>query len=303
MTSKQLRFDGRVAVVTGAGRGLGRAYAELLARRGAAVVVNDLGVATKSGGAPSTAPANEVVEGLRTEGHRAVANFSDISDPASGPEIVETAIQEFGRIDILINNAGVIVFDPIEQLTTERFAQDLAVQLVGSFNLTRAAWPHLRQQRYGRIVMTASTSAFGQENAASYGAAKAGMLGLTAALALEGARDGIQVNAIAPSAATRMAASHVPTVASNTASPDLAAQAVGWLVHEQCTLNGETLHAGNGRVSRIFLGETHGYFDPNLTVETVAANEDAVRDRSEYVVPTSVFEAITYHRGIAPQET
>jgi NAD(P)-dependent dehydrogenase (short-subunit alcohol dehydrogenase family) len=286
--------------VTGAGRGLGRAYAELLASRGAAVVVNDLGVATKSGGAPSPAPADEVVESLRAQGHRAIANYSDIGDPASGSEIVDAAMREFGRVDIVLNNAGTVEFHPIEELSAERFLGDLSVHLAGSFHLTRAAWPHLKKQSYGRVLMTASTSVFGQDNAASYGAAKAGILGLTASLALEGAPHGILVNAVAPSAATRMAVSPKASVASNTARPELAAEAAGWLLHEGCTWNGQVFHAGNGRLSRIFLGETRGYVDPELTIESVAENEKLVTDEATYIVPASVYEAISYHRELTP---
>jgi NAD(P)-dependent dehydrogenase (short-subunit alcohol dehydrogenase family) len=238
---------------------------------------------------------------LRAEGHRAVANFSDITDPGSGTEIIEAAIREYGRVDIVINNAGVIAFDSIEHVTTAQFATDIGVHLIGAYNVTRAAWPYMREQGYGRVVMTSSTSIFGQDNSASYCAGKAGIIGLTAGLATEGEPVGILVNAVAPSAGTRMAASPVSTVASNTARPELAAQAVGWLAHETCRQNGRLFHAGNGRVSRIFLGETHGFVAPDLTVESVAAHEYAINDQSEYITPESVFDAITYHRGMTPQ--
>ena len=298
MSGAHHRFDGRVAVVTGAGRGLGRAYAELLATRGAAVVVNDLGVAASSGGEASAAPAEETVAHLVARGHRAVASFADVSDAAQAEGIVDAALEAFGRIDIVINNAGTLVNGSLEQQDLTTFSRDLGIHLGGAFNVTRAAWPHLRKQGYGRVVLTCSTSLFGQEHSVSYCTAKGGLLGMTRALAVEGAPHGILVNAIAPSATTRMTADPLRGVEQSVAPPELVAPAVAWLAHEECRRNGELLHAGSGRVSRIFLGETRGLFDPALTIEQVADGERTVDDATGYVVPTDVFEATGYHRSV-----
>jgi NAD(P)-dependent dehydrogenase (short-subunit alcohol dehydrogenase family) len=247
MNSQERRLHGRVAVVIGAGRGLGRAYAELLAARGAAVVVNDLGVASSVGGEASSRPANDVVDYQPATGGRAVANFGDVSDPGSAAGIIEAAVGEFGRIDIVINNAGTLVLDPIEKFDAQRFGREL----------TRGACPRLRGQGYGRVIMTSSTSIFGQENTVAYCTAKDGLVGMTKALALEGSAHGIRVNALAPSAFTRMNAGPLPektisasaelvaqAVGTTGAPPEFVAQAVAWLVHEDCTLTGDPAHQG-----------------------------------------------------------
>jgi len=197
-------FDGRVAVVTGAGRGLGRSYARLLAERGASVVVNDLGGSIEGDGADA-GPAQSVVEEIVAAGGRAVADTHDVSTQAGGEAIIDAAIEHFGRIDIVVNNAGIIRWAGLPEVDLANLEAHLAVHLVGSFNTTRAAWPHFVEQGYGRVVLTTSSGLFGFDNNLSYAAAKAGVVGLARSAKLAGEPHGIKVNLIAPAAQTRMA--------------------------------------------------------------------------------------------------
>lgn len=284
----QLRFDGRVAVVTGAGRGIGRAHARLLAARGASVVVNDLGSSIEGDGVDE-GPAAALVAEIVDAGGAAVADTSDVSTSGGAQALVDTAVERFGRIDIVVNNAGIIRWAGMPEVDEENLERHLAVHVGGSFNTTRAAWPHLVAQGYGRIVMTGSAGMFGLPANTSYATAKAGVVGLTRSLALTGARHGIKVNVVAPAAMTRMAGPGAdeddPTM-----SPDLVAPMVAFLAHESCPVNGEVYAAGAGRFARIFIAQTQGYVHDGSapSVEDVAQQWAAINDESGYTVPADL---------------
>ncbi len=281
------RFDGRVAVVTGAGRGIGRAYALALAERGASVVVNDLGAAADGTGADD-GPAAQVAGEITGAGGTAVADTSDIGTGSGAAAAVGTALEAFGRIDLLVNNAGIIAWAGLPEADEENLTRHLAVHTVGSFNTTRAAWPHLVAQGYGRIVMTTSSGVFGLANNTAYATAKAAVIGLTRSLAVAGGPHGIKVNAIAPAAVTRMAGggrSAPPML------PELVAPLAAYLAHEDCPVSGEVYLAGAGRFARLFLATTPGYVCPGpATVEDVAAHWAAINDEAGYSVPADLMD-------------
>ena len=287
----ELRFDGRVAVVTGAGRGIGRAYARLLAQRGAAVVVNDLGSSIEGAGADE-GPAAEVVAAITAAGGTAVADGHDVSDPIAAQALIAGAVEHFGRIDILVNNAGIIRWARFPEVDDDNLAGHLAVHVTGSFNTARAAWPHLADQGYGRIVMTTSAGFFGLSGNTSYATAKGGVIGLTRSLATAGAKRGIAVNLIAPAAMTRMAGAGADAD-SPEMSPDLVAPMVAYLAHEDCPVSGEIYAAGAGRFARIFIASTPGYvydgppYRPP-TPEDVAEHWAAINDPSGYTIPAGL---------------
>lgn len=278
--SQFLSFDGRVAIVTGAGGGLGRSHALELARRGALVVVNDLGTRV-DGSEPSSVAADAVVAEIRAGGGEAVANYDSVSTPEGGAAIVDTAVSTFGGLDIVVNNAGILGDAAFKNMTPERVDAVLDVHLRGAFHVLMPAWPVMREQHYGRIVNTTSGSGlFGNFGQANYGAAKAGLLGLTRVLAIEGARDDILVNAIAPIAHTRMTAAQIDQAM----GPELVSPVVAYLAHEECRVSGHVYSVGGGRVSRVFLGMTTGITDPALSAERVAAAIDVIDDAAEFVV-------------------
>jgi NAD(P)-dependent dehydrogenase (short-subunit alcohol dehydrogenase family) len=289
----ELSFEGRVAVVTGAGRGIGRAYALLLASRGASVVVNDLG-GSLDGVGEDAGVASEVANEIVGTGGAAIADASDVSTPEGGGSLIAAAVERFGRLDILVNNAGIIRWAGLPEADAENLASHLAVHVQGSFNTTRAAWPHLVDQGYGRIVMTTSSGLFGLPKNLSYATAKGGVIGLARSLATAGAAHGIKVNLIAPGAVTRMAgqaAQTGPTAeASPWMSPDLVAPMVAFLAHEDCPASGEIYAAGFGRFSRIFIASTEGYVHPTPepTIEDVARHWATINDETGYVVPTDL---------------
>jgi NAD(P)-dependent dehydrogenase (short-subunit alcohol dehydrogenase family) len=285
-----LGFEGRVAVVTGAGRGIGRAHARLLAERGAQVVVNDLG-GSMDGVGEDAGPAAAVVAEIVADGGSAVADTSDVANPAGGRELIDTALDRFGRIDIVVNNAGIIRWAGLPEVDAANIESHLAVHLLGSFNTVRAAWPHLVEQGYGRIVNTTSSGMFGLPNNTGYAAAKAGVVGLTRSLAVAGATHGIRSNVVAPAAFTRMAgaADEDSPMATHMAS-ELVAPIVAFLAHEDCPVNGEVYAAGAGRFARIFIAQAPGFVASSdaPTIEDVAAHWDEINDETGYTVPADL---------------
>jgi NAD(P)-dependent dehydrogenase (short-subunit alcohol dehydrogenase family) len=290
-----LRFDGRVAVVTGAGRGIGRAYVRLLAERGARVVVNDLG-GSASGEGADAGPADSVVREIRASGGEAAADTNDVSTPEGGASLVETAIDRFGRIDVLIANAGIIRWGALPEVELGDFQRHLAVHLLGAFNTLRPAWPHFAGQRYGRVVLTASSGVFGRADNLSYAAAKAGVIGLARSARLAGEPHGIKVNVIAPAAQTRMgggesAGDEAVAVPGRPHLPsDAVAPMAAFLAHESCPVSGEIYTAGAGRFARLFIASTEGYVhrDGPAAIEDVAANWNAINDEAGYFVPADL---------------
>ena len=275
-----MRFDGRVAIVTGAGGGLGRAHALAFARRGAKVVVNDLGAALDGTGGASAA-AEQVVEEIRAAGGEAIANGASVADRAGAKRLVADAIAAFGRVDILVNNAGILRDRTFAKMSLDDFAAVLDVHLMGAVYCTHAAWPHMREQGYGRVVFTTSSSGlygnFGQSN---YGTAKMGLVGLMNVLRLEGARDGIHVNAVAPIATTRMTEALFPEQIRDLFAPELVTPAVLFLAHEKAP-NGQILSAGAGHFATARMIETRGAcLGPHATPDAIAAAWDEIADMS-----------------------
>ncbi|GAB2851537.1 SDR family NAD(P)-dependent oxidoreductase [Actinocorallia aurea] len=300
----ELRFDGRVAVVTGAGRGLGRAYALLLASRGAKVVVNDPGGAL-TGEGPDDGPAHDVVGEITAAGGEAVASTASVATADGGREIVETAVKAYGRIDILVHNAGIVRPGSLKEMSYEDFDAVLDVHLRGAFHVVRPAFPLMSEAGYGRIVLTSSIGGlYGNHKVANYAMAKAGIIGLSNVVALEGAAEGVTCNVIVPGALTRMAEG-IDTSAYPPMGPDLVAPVVGWLAHESCSITGELLVSIAGRVARAFVGETPGVHRPSWAVEDVAANLAAIRDATQPwvlpVVPSAHIDHIRTSFAMAAQ--
>ena len=286
----QHSFEGRVAVVTGAGRGIGRAYALLLAERGASVVVNDLGSSIEGAGTDA-GPASTVVAEIVAAGGIAIANTADVASPAGAQALVDAAVEQFGRLDIVINNAGIIRWAGFPEADADNLERHFAVHVAGSFNTTRAAWPRMVEQGYGRVVMTSSSGVFGLPTNLSYATAKAAIIGMTRSLATAGAAHGIKINVIAPAAMTRMAGPGAEDSAEGTPmAPALVAPMVAFLAHENCPVNGEIYAAGAGRFARIFIASTEGYIHPNLepTVEDVATHWAEINEETDYSVPADL---------------
>lgn len=282
--SDLLRFDGRVAVVTGAGGNpsLGRAHAMLLAERGASVVVNDIGHDPETPGYTGRADAGAVAREIRQAGGRAVASTASVASEAGAQSIIDTAFEAFGRIDILVNNAAISIGAPFDVMTAHDFERHIGINLMGAYYCCRAAWPRMKAQGYGRIVNTTSSSMTGFADQAAYATSKGGLWSLTRALAAEGARLGIQVNALSPGAFTRMVAAMLeedsPMLQHSRANlpPELSSPALAWLCHEECKVNGECIDSVGGAVQRTFMRRTRGIVDPGLTIEHVAAQWDAI---------------------------
>jgi NAD(P)-dependent dehydrogenase (short-subunit alcohol dehydrogenase family) len=273
----ELRFDGRVAVITGAGRGLGRDYALLLAARGCKVVVNDNGGSTR-GDEIIANPADDVVSEIMAAGGDAIACGDSVATPEGAHAIIQSAIDAWGRVDILIHNAGNVRYGKIAELSLDDFDAVTDVHFKGGFYLVQSAFRHMLAANYGRIVLTSSISGlYGSTPSVNYGMSKAGLIGLNNVAALEGGAHGIKSNVIVPNAMTRMAdgldTSQYPRL-----TPDLVAPMVGWLAHESCCVSGELMVAGGGRMGRIFWTESKGAWLPDWTMEDVAANLDQIRD-------------------------
>jgi NAD(P)-dependent dehydrogenase (short-subunit alcohol dehydrogenase family) len=279
----ELRFDNRVAVITGAGRGLGRAYALLLASRGARVVVNDVGVSLKGQG-QDDAPANEVVREIKAAGGEAAACTESVATAAGGKAIIQAALDQYGRIDILIHNAGNVRRGSLKEMTYEDFDAVLDVHLRGAFHVVRAAFPLMCKAGYGRMVMTSSIGGlYGNKEVVNYSMSKAGLVGLSHVVALEGASEGVKSNVIVPAAVTRMAEG-LDTSMYPPMGPELVAPTVGWLAHESCSISGEMLISLAGRVAKAYLAETPGVYRPSWTMEQVGEQLDGIRDTSNPLV-------------------
>lgn len=295
------RFDGRVAIVTGAGRGLGRAHALLLAARGAKVVVNDLG-GTKEGEGSDAGPANQVAAEITAAGGTAVADTNSVGEPGGCHALVDTAIREFGRVDIVVNNAGISRFASFPEADAENLEKTLDVHVRGTWHTTRAAWPYLVKQGYGRVITTTSTGMFGLADNLAYATAKGALIGFTRSLAVAAAPHGITVNCVAPNAVTRpstqAAKPNITTTPPSEArqralQTDLVSPLVAYLAHERCDVNGEILVAGAHRFARWFLGVTPGYQSPAEgvpAIEEVASHWDEINDQAGYYVPASLYD-------------
>ena len=282
-----LGFDGKVAVITGAGGGLGRQHALLLASRGAFLVINDLGGSVDGSGSDASA-AQKVVDEIVAAGSEAVANHDSVSTPEGGEAIIKTAVDAYGRVDIVINNAGILRDKTFHNMTPDLVDAVIDVHLRGAFNVTRPAWILMREQKYGRIISTSSAAGiFGNFGQANYGAAKMGLVGFTRVLAQEGAKHNIKANAIAPLALTRMTEALLGPLGEKL-EPGLISPIVAWLSHEDCDVSGEVYSVGGGRVARVFIGETPGYFKRDLTLEDVRDNWEQIRNTEGYEIPNGV---------------
>ena len=298
----ELRFDDRVAVVTGAGRGLGCAYAQLLASRGAKIVANDHGGSLSGDGADS-GPAEQVVDAIRADGGEAVASTASVATRDGAAAIIATALDRYGRIDILIHNAGNVRRGSLKEMSYSDFDAVLDVHLRGAFNVVRQAFPVMCAAGYGRIVLTSSIGGlYGNRDVANYAAAKAGVIGLANVAALEGAADGVTCNVIVPAAVTRMAEG-IDTSAYPPMGPELVAPVVGWLAHESCSVSGEMFIALAGRVARAVIAESPGVYRGSWTVEDVGVHLDAIRNVEAPLVfpvlPDGHNEHIRYSFGLA----
>lgn len=274
------RFDGRVAVVTGGARGLGLAYAQLLASLGASVLINDNG-SSVGGSGSDDGPAEEAARGLRAAGYDAVACTQSVATPEGGKAIIEAALDHFGKVDVLIHNAGNNRYGALETLSYEDFRAVLDVHLLGAFHVARPAFEHMVRGGYGRVVLTGSIGGlYSMAGVANYAVSKSGMIGLNNIIGIEGAAHGIKSNLILPGAVTRMAEgldiSQYPPM-----GPDLVAPVVGWLAHESCSVTGEMYVSIGGRVARAFITETKGKYRPAWTIDQVAQDIDAIRNADE----------------------
>jgi NAD(P)-dependent dehydrogenase (short-subunit alcohol dehydrogenase family) len=297
VTMSTLSFDGKVAVITGAGGGLGRQHALLLAKRGALVVVNDLGGSVDGTGSSESA-AQKVVDEIKAAGGEAVANYDSVATPEGGEAIVKTAIDTFGRIDIVINNAGILRDKTFHNMTSDLLNPVIDVHLKGAFNVTRPAWIHMREQGYGRIVSTSSAAGvFGNFGQTNYGAAKMGLVGFTRVLAVEGAKYNIKANAIAPLALTRMTEDIMGPLGDKLA-PELVSPIAAWLAHEDCDVSGEVYSVGGGRVARVFIAETQGYYKSDLSMEDIRDNWKKIRSEDGYFVPSNIGEETAYYMNV-----
>lgn len=295
-------FDGRVAVVTGAGRGLGRAYAQLLAERGARVVVNDTG-ADLTGGGVRVEAAEEVAEEIRAAGGDAIACTASVATPQGGQDIIAAALEHYGRLDVLIHNAGNVRRGSLRQMSYEDFDAVLDVHLRGAFHVVRPAFPVMCDAGYGRIVLTSSIGGlYGNCGVANYAAAKAGVVGLSNVAALEGAAAGVRCNVVVPAAVTRMAEG-IDTSGYPPMQPELVAPVVGWLAHESCSVTGEVLIALAGRVARAVVAESPGVYQPSWTIDQVGERIEEIRNVGAPVifpvVPDGHADHIRYSFGLA----
>ena len=296
-----LGYDGKVAIITGAGGGLGRSHALELAHRGARVVVNDLG-GSLDGSGGDAGPAAKVAQEINDLGGEAVASNDSVSTPDGGKAIVQTAVDAFGTVDIVINNAGILSDKTFHNLTPELLEPVIAVHLLGAFYVTQPAWVMMREKGYGRIVNTSSNSGilgnFGQSN---YGAAKMGLVGFTRVLANEGRKHNIKANAIAPVAKTRMTEELLGSFGDKLAAEEIT-PTVAFLCHEDCPVTGEIYSVAGGSVSRFFIGLTPGWYKNGHSVEDVRDNFEQIRNEEGYIVPEGPQDELAKLLGLLSQE-
>src|SRR3954452_14522735 len=282
-----LGFDGKVVIITGAGGGLGREHALLLAKRGALIVVNDLGGAVDGTGSDKGA-AERVVDEIKAVGGEAVADTNSVATPEGGAAIVQAAIDAFGKVDVVINNAGILRDKSFTGMNPDLMNPVFDVHLKGAFHVTQPAFVRMKEQGYGRVVSTSSAAGiFGNFGQTNYGAAKMGLIGFTRVLAVEGAKYNITANAIAPLALTRMTEDILRGLGDKL-DPKFISPLVAYLAHESCDVTGRIFSAGGGRVAEVFIAEAKGYFDRDLSPEALADNWPAVIDRDGYAVPANI---------------
>jgi NAD(P)-dependent dehydrogenase (short-subunit alcohol dehydrogenase family) len=287
--TEQLGFDGKVAVITGAGGGLGRQHALLMASRGALIVVNDLGGAVDGSGSDKGA-AERVVDEIKSLGGEAVADTNTVATPEGGAAIIGTALDAFGTVDIVVNNAGILRDKAFHNMDPELLNPVLDVHLRGAFHVTQPAWVVMREKGYGRIISTSSAAGiFGNFGQTNYGAAKMGLVGFTRVLAVEGAKYNIKANAIAPLALTRMTETIMGGLGDKL-DPGLVSPLVTFLAHEDCPVSGQTFSVGGGRVAHVFIAETQGYHAADLDPEQVRDHWDVITDPTGYGVPNNLAE-------------
>ena len=302
-----ISFSDRVAIVTGGGRGLGAAYARELARRGAAVVVHDNDAAPDGSGS-DTAPALEVAADIVRSGGRAQACTTDASTPEGGQAAIDLANSAFGRLDIVVANAGIVDSDPLDDWSTERFEAQLRHHLLAAFHVVRPAFCVMKAAGYGRLVFVSSAAGvFGQPGLTGYATAKTGMLGLMNVAAIEGAEFGIIANSIMPMADTRMASALLGPAADSpearefleTLRVDQVAPVVAYLASEQCTITHTVLSAFAGRVAALQIGVTRGWSEPirRLIAEDVEAHLDEIMNTDQLLVPQNIFDELAHALG------
>lgn len=277
------RLQDRVIVVTGAGGGLGRHYALTLAKEGANVVVNDLGGTLVGGDGAGSAMADQVVAEIRQAGGRAVANYDSVAEQAGAENIIDTALGEFGAVHGVVSNAGILRDSTFHKMTYDNWDAVLKVHLYGGYNVIRAAWPHMREQNFGRVVVaTSSSGLFGNFGQANYSAAKLGLVGLINTLAIEGAKYNINANAIAPIAATRMTQDVLPTDVLERLKPELVAPLVAFLCTDECLDSASVFVVGGGAAQRVAVFENVGVtFDGSPSVDDIAAQWPQLTDLSD----------------------
>lgn len=296
MALNELRFDGRVAIVTGAGGGLGRDYALLLASRGAKVVVNDLGT-SRTGEGADIGMAQAVVDDIRAAGGEALANGDSVATAEGCAGIVRTALDAWGKVDILIHNATINRRGPFRDLTFHDFSAVLDVHLSGAFHLAKEVFPRMCDAGYGRIVFVASIAGlYGERDVAAYCTAKGAINGLSNALALEGLDHGVGVNCIVPAAKTRLVEGR-DVDGFPPWGPELVSPAVAWLCHEDCPHSGKLLIALAGRMAEVFPAETRGAFQSDWSIEDVAGRIDEILDRTHVEAFSPVPKGFHEHLG------
>jgi len=286
----EIRYDGRVAVITGAGGGLGKTYALELGRRGAQVVVNDLGGSADGSGGGSSM-ADQTVKEIIEAGGEAVANYDSVSTPEGGEGIIQTALDNFGKVDVVINNAGILRDKTFVKLEPEQLEAVIDVHLKGAFFVSQPAFKNMKENGYGRFIFTASGAGiFGNFGQTNYGAAKMGLVGLMNVLAVEGAKYNIKCNTIAPIAKTRLTEDLLGPMAEHL-NPEYVTPLVTYLCSEACDLTHELFDVGGGRYARIFVGMCKGWTTPTPEVpsaEDIQSNLDTIRNQDGYTVPDSI---------------